>query len=200
MMFTTLDHSMVEYPLWYIYFLGPLVIFFAMDKPLFNLNTNLAAGISIIPLATLVFLLFKSSFIFDSLVNYIDTPSDQKSFTAQARYVQNIVDTNTLWAYPAAYTLDSYINVDTPFTNMTFDIPTQLKYENILADFHPYPDNMITQAKLYWKLGDKQKARDYVRLALVSFPVYKPSYLSALKDKKYKELYDIANQYTYKSK
>lgn len=200
MILTTLDHSMVEYPLWYLYFLGPLVMFLALDKPLFKINSNIASGITVLPLSYLVYVMFNGSFIYDTLVNYIDAPSEQKAFTRQAKYVQNILDTNPLWAYSASYTLDSYINIDEPLTNMTYDIPTQLKYENILANFHPYPDNMISQAKLYWKLGDKQKARYFVNLALVSFPVYKSSYLSALKGKRYKELYDIANTYKYTSK
>lgn len=198
MIFTTISHSMVEYPLWYIYFLGPLIIFLSTDQPIAKLSSNVIAGTVIIPLASVVYLMFQGSFIFNALVYYIDAPTKQKSFTLQSKYLENLVNHNTFFAYPALYTLDSYITVDDINTNQNFSTQTQLKYENELAYFHPYPDNMIKQAMLNWNLGNKQTAKNLVELALIAFPVYKNSYLNTLKARKYQELYAIAKQYQYK--
>lgn len=198
MIFTTIAHSMVEYPLWYIYFFGPLIIFLSVDKPIATINSNIMAGVSVIPVSAMVYLMFKGSFLFDVLVNYIDTPTDKKSFTAQANFLKNIVNNNVLWSYPAMYTLDNYINVNDPNTNSVFSTKVQLDYENQFTFFHPYPDNMIKLAMLNWNLGNESEARKFVNLALVSFPVYKSSYLTSLKDKKYITLYNIAKEYKYK--
>ena len=198
MIFTTLAHSMVEYPLWYIYFLGPLIMFLAIDKPIAVINSNIASGVAIVPVSVMVYLMFKGSFTFNILVAYIDTPLDKTYYIQHAKYLENIANNNTLWDYPAMYTLDNYINVNDPNTDAVFSTKTQLDYENHFSYFHPYPDNMIKQAMLNWNLGNKEEARKFVRLALVSFPVYKSSYMNSLKDKKYKELYDIAEAYQYK--
>jgi O-antigen ligase len=198
MIFTTLAHSMVEYPLWYIYFLGPWMIFLSIDKPIFKLSSNVASGIAIIPLVCMVYLLFKASFIMNALVSYVDAPSNKTYFVPQEQYLESLVNNNVLWAYPAMHTLDNYINIDDANTNSVMSAQTQLNYENHFSGFHPYPDNMIKQAQLYWNMGDKAEARRYVRLALISYPVYKSSYLSSLKDKKYSELAKIVKDYQYK--
>lgn len=198
MIFTTLSHSMVEYPLWYIYFLGPWMIFLSIDQPIFKLSSNVASGIAIIPLVCMVYLLFKASFIMHALVGYIDAPSDKNNFVTQEQYLENLVNNNTLWAYPAMYALDYYINIDNANTNSAMSAKKQLNYENHFSGFHPYPDNIIKQAQLYWNMDNKEEARRYVRLALIAYPVYKSSYLSSLKNKKYSELAKIVSDYHYK--
>ena len=198
MIFTTLAHSMVEYPLWYIYFLGPWMMFLSIDKPLYKLNTNTASGIAIIPVVAIVYLMWTGTFIMNALVNYIDPPLDKVYYVKQEKYLANLVNNNLIWAYPAMYTLDNYINIDDTNTDSTITKPTQLDYENKFSNFHPYPDNMIKQAQLYWNMGNKEEAKRYVRLALVSYPVYQSSYLTSLKDPKYAGLTEIVKEYKYK--
>lgn len=197
MIFTTLIHSMVEYPLWYMYFLGPLIIFLAIDKPIVKLSSNLIAAIVIVPLSTIIYLMFQGSLIFNTLVYYIDSPIDSKPFITQSKYLENLANHNVLWAYPALYVLDSYIIMHDANTNKCFSIQTQLQYENKFSNFHPYPDNIIKQAILNWDLGNKEKARQLVNLALVAYPVYKNSYLNSLKNNNYQELYKIVKAYKY---
>ena len=199
MIFTTFMHSMVEYPLWYIYFLGPLVIFLSLDRPIFITNSNIIASIIIIPLSVIVYLNVKSCFIFNTLVYYNEAPNSIKEFTKQAKYLENLVNNDILWEYTALYSLDNYIVVNSINTNKYMDINTQLQYENKFSEFHPYPDNIIKQAMLNWNLGKFAEARSLINLALVAFPVYKNSYLISLKDKKYKNLYQIVERYNYHS-
>jgi O-antigen ligase len=195
MVATTLAHSMVEYPLWYIYFLGPLVIFMSLDKPLYKLNSNSILKITAIPVTAIVYLLVCGSFIFNNLVRYIDTPANKTLFTHQAKRIETIMNHHILWSFSAMYTLDNYITINNLNTNTAFNEYTQLKYENQLGQSHPYPDTLIKQALLSWNLGYYTEARKYVTLAMQAFPNYKSSFLKSLKDKKYLELYTIVNNY-----
>ena len=195
MIATTVAHSMVEYPLWYIYFLGPLTIFMSLDKSLFKLNKNLIISIVTIPITFIIYLLISGSLTFNTLVRYIDAPTNKISFVYQAKQIEEIINHNVLWAFPAVYTLDNYITINSVKTNTAFNEQTQLEYENLLGLSHPYPDVLIKQALLNWNLGNYAAARKYATLAIQAFPSYKSSFLKSLKYKKYSELYIIVNNY-----
>lgn len=188
---TTLSHSLNEYPLWYMYFLAGLVTFLAMDKPLVIIGVNKIRALAALPIIGCAYLMVSGSIIFDTLVNYYDTPDDQATFTKQAKYLQNIVDHNQLWAYFGIYTLDNYIDVDSDATNKLYSLPTQYYYTHKLNTFHPYPDTMTKEAMLDWKLGNHDAAIAMVKLDLIAFPVYKASFKDTLKDPQYKELYQL---------
>lgn len=192
MLSTTLIHSMNEYPLWYMYFLAGFIMFFSVDKPIYTINTNILSGISAAPLLLIIYLMIKGSFIFDKMVDYYDTPDDQKTFISNANYLQNLVDHNILWSYFAIYSLDNYINVDTAYTNALFSTAIQLQYTSKFDQFHPYPDTLIKEAMLQWNMGNKEKAKQLVETAVVAFPVYKKSFQDTLKAKKYQELKELS--------
>lgn len=188
MLGTTLVHSMNEYPLWYLYFLAGMVIFLAMDKPVFKIAINPLIGISMLPVGILVYLMVSGSMIFNVLVNYYDTPDNQKSFNERAHYLENLVNYNSVWSYHALYTLDNYINVDNNMTNKLWALKGQMYYIHKFGSFHPYPDTLIKEAMLAWNLGDKAHAEELVNMAVLAFPVYKSTYTDSLKAKKYKPL------------
>ncbi|TXI92070.1 MAG: hypothetical protein E6Q33_08190 [Neisseriales bacterium] len=192
MLSTTLIHSMNEYPLWYMYFLAGFIMFLSVDKPIYTINTNILSGISAAPLLLIIYLMIKGSFIFDKMVDYYDTPDDQKTFISNANYLQNLVDHNILWSYFAIYSLDNYINVDTAYTNALFSTAIQLQYTSKFDQFHPYPDTLIKEAMLQWNMGNKEKAKQLVETAVVAFPVYKKSFQDTLKAKKYQELKELS--------
>ena len=179
---------MVEYPLWYMYFLAGFVVFLSLDKPLAKISGNWMAGIFAAPIAIVIYLMISGSYIFDNLVNYYDTPDDQPTFNRQAAYLQNLVDHNKLWSYHAIYTLDNYINVDQPMSNKLYPITTQLEYTQRFANFHPYPDTMLKEAMLEWDSGDKVNAERLVRLDALAFPVYISSFRDSMNKKKYSQL------------
>jgi hypothetical protein len=169
-------------------------MFLSMDKPLFSIDSNIVAGIIALPLLLTIYIMIKGSFIFDRMVNYYDTPDNQKDFISNAEYLQNLVDHNILWSYFAIYTLDNYINVDTAFTNALFPTSVQLKYTTRFDQFHPYPDTLIKEAMLQWNIGNKDKAKQLVNLAVLAFPVYKKSFQDTLKAKKYLPLKELVTQ------
>lgn len=200
MFFTIFAHSMVEYPLWYTYFLIPFVMFLAMGKSSYKISSNVAIMISGIPLILIIYLIINGSIIFNTIVYYNDAPDNISDFKDQSSYLKNLASSNILWTYPAYYSLDNYMNVDDTSTNKTFSIKSQLEFEEKFTGFHPYPDNLIKLAKLNWILGNKEIAENQVKLALVSYPVYQKSYISSLTEKhgKYDPLLKIAKDYSYK--
>jgi O-antigen ligase len=199
MFFTIFLHSMVEYPLWYIYFLAPLVMFLALTKSSFTLKNNTMIVLTGAPIVFIIYLMVQGSIIFSTLVYYNDPPDNSPDFRTQAIYLKNLAATNVLWRYPAYYALDNYINVDDANTNKTFSLKNQLKFEEEFTGFHPYPDNLIKLAKLNWILGNKNLALEQVNLALVAYPVYQSSYIKSLTEKhgKYAPLLKIAQNYSY---
>lgn len=195
MVATTISHSMVEYPLWYFYFLCPLIMFLSIDKPLFKLHRNIVTAVTTIPIAFTIYFIISGSIVYNTMVYYIDAPKDKTSFISQAKYLEDITNNNILFAFPAIFTLDNYININTPNTNDLFDINAQLKYENLFTYSHPYPDNLIKLAMLNWNIGNYPQAKEYASLAITAFPVYKKTFLKTLKADKYKELRDIIISY-----
>jgi O-antigen ligase len=188
---TTLSHSMNEYPLWYMYFLGGFICFLSCDKPLYIINLrSIYAIIGVVCVAGFAYLIINASIIFDTLVDYYDTPDDQDSFTQQAKYLENLQQ-NRIWEYYAAYTLDNYINVDTDFTNKLMPVQQQYNYTHRFDSFHPYPDTLIKEAMLAWKLGKYDQAQQLVKLEVLAFPVYNASSRITLKAKQYKTLQDL---------
>lgn len=194
MIATTLAHSMLEYPLWYLYFLGPLIMFFSIDKPIYIAKQKVIWFISILPILCLSFLLINNSFTFDKIVNYMDTPDDLATFQKQAHELENIANNHVLASYFAIFALDNYINIDSAYTVKTFTQNEQIKYESLFTNFQPYPDNMIKLAKLQWISNKQQDAKELVFTAVTAFPVYKSSILNSLHSKRYRVLYNIANR------
>lgn len=190
---TTLSHSMLEYPLWYLYFLGPFIMFLSIDKPLKVISRNLVIGVSILPVGILSYLIVVNSIVYNRLVDYVDTPEDLATFQSQAKYLENVVNNNQLMAYLGAFTLDNYIIVDSPYTIKTFTLDNQLKYVSKLTYFQPYPDDLIKLAKLEWSIGHKKEAEYLVSTATNAYPVYKNGFLTSLHVRKYKALYNIVN-------
>ena len=195
---TTFAHSMLEYPLWYLYFLGTFIIFLSVDKPIFQISSKKIALFLTIPLLYLIYIMINSSIIFDNLVAIYSPPKDDKqAFVIQGNSLSKIVDNNALMSYPALLSLDNYITIDSSYTNNLFSRANQFYYVNKLEEFHPYPDTLIKLAKLYNQIGYTDKAVNITSLAIVSYPVYKISFLNSLQNDKYKNLYDVVNKYQY---
>lgn len=185
---TTLSHSMVEYPLWYLYFLGPLIMFLSITPPLKTFESTSFALIMIVPLSLITFLIIQGTIIYNNLVGFIDTPYDEKTFVQQGTYLKNLVNHNILWAYPALYTLDNYIELNNKNSDLLFTNKEKIYYEEKFVNFRPYPSNLIKCAKLNWAEGNKAQAERLVKSAIVAFPVYKNSYLKSLKAAEYQNL------------
>lgn len=191
MLATTLAHSMVEYPLWYLYFLGPFIMFLSIASPYkeIKIDHKYIIGTSITPIILLIYFMVSGSLIHQRLVNYFDVPDNKKAFVTQAKYIENLVNNNILWKLPALHTLDDYINVNDANTNYAFSTQLQLEYELKFTNTYPYPSCLLKVAMLYWNLDDSVNAVKAMKLAINAYPNYKAWLLSELHNKKYIKLY-----------
>jgi O-antigen ligase len=193
MIFTTLAHSMVEYPLWYLYFLAIFIIFLSMNTsmPNIKISRTYVLFVTIIPIMLILYLLISGVSIYRNLVNMSDRPDDASIFNQQIEYMKDLIANNQYWSYYSLDTLDDYITIDNNMTNKYFSLNQQIAYERQLTDFHPYPMNLIKMAKLEWNLKNYNQAKALVRLALIAFPSYQAQYLNTFTNKKYIHLHNI---------
>ncbi|MEN6079546.1 PglL family O-oligosaccharyltransferase [Chromobacterium piscinae] len=172
----TLTHSMLEYPLWYYYFLAMLVMFMAMaprgERPLaWPLRLPLLAA-----LVWVGWLSISTSSMFWELVNlYVPTGNAAKDKVRTERLVE-IVETKPLFAYHALYTLDDYLPVNRD------NLKQKLALEDRLTEFRPYPDVMLKRAQLEVLAGERAKGEQTLRTTLASFPTYAGQFLETLGD------------------
>ncbi len=172
----TLTHSMLEYPLWYFYFLAMLVIFVAMAPR----DEKLPAPWLRLPLlGALVWvgwLSISTTPMFWELVNlYTPTGNAQKDAKRSERLIE-IIETKPLFAYHALYTLDDYL----PITRD--NLKQKLALEDRLTAFRPYPDVMLKRAQMEILAGQKAKAEQTLRTTLASFPTYAGQFIETLGD------------------
>ncbi len=191
MIATTIAHSLLEYPLFYFFFLGSFIIFLSIDKSIIILPKKPFIIIMTIPLVILISLIIKSSIMFDKLVEYGDVPTEQEKFIQQGKTLESIAQNDKLFAYYALYTLDDYIIINNPNTNALFEPELQLKLMDKLSNFHPWPSTLIKQAMLNWNLHNEEKAKRLTQIAIIAYPNYKKSILKQLKGKKYYQLEEI---------
>jgi O-antigen ligase len=190
MLATTIAHSMVEYPLWYLYFLGPFIMFLSIPNTGIKINNKYILGISAIPIIYLAYSMISSSIISERLTNYFDAPDNQKEFIQQAKYLENLANTDIIWESTALHTLDEYINVNDANTNRAFSTQMQLEYELRFTNTYPYPSCLLKVAMLYWNLDDKANAIKSMQLTMRAYPEYRSWFLSELHNKKYIGLYE----------
>ncbi|WP_434630774.1 Wzy polymerase domain-containing protein [Chromobacterium sp. CV08] len=172
----TLTHSMLEYPLWYYYFLAMLVLFAAMAPR----DEKIVAWPLRLPLlAALVWvgwLSISTTPMFWELVNlYTPTGNAQKDAKRAERLIA-IVDTKPLFAYHALYTLDDYLPINRD------NLRQKLALEDRLTAFRPYPDVMLKRAQMEILAGQQQQAEQTLRTTLASFPTYAGQFLETLGD------------------
>ncbi len=173
----TLTHSMLEYPLWYFYFLAMLVLFMAMAPRGESRSLPLPARLPLLAaLAWVGWLSISTTPMFWELVNlYTPTGNAQKDAKRAERLIE-IVKTKPLFAYHALYTLDDYL----PITRD--NLKQKLALEDRLTEFRPYPDVMLKRAQMEVLAGDQAKAEQTLRTTLASFPTYAGQFLETLGD------------------
>ena len=191
MIATTLIHSMVEYPLWYLYFLGVFVIFLSITTPIKTMNNKIIT-IAFMPFITLLFyIMITKSIIFDKLVNYIDTPDKASIFKINTQNLLDIANKDQLMSYFAIFTLDNYIEPDGEFSLQSLSLGEMLEYENKFVLFQPYPLNLTKLAKIEWNMGNKNTAIMLAHTAKNAYPNYLNSIQVSLHKRKYKFLYNL---------
>lgn len=166
----TLIHSMLEYPLWYLYFLAMLVVFCALaPMPARSRGTTLPVFWRLVLFAGVAAMLVISVL---SVPHYREleslySPTNQPATDARRiERLGEIIRTEPLYAFHALYSLDNYIEA-TPD-----NLQQKRAWTDLMAAFRPYPDVLMKQAEMQAMMGDEAQAERTLALALGSFPTY----------------------------
>jgi len=184
-MAVTLIHSMLEYPLWYLYFPAVLVMMLALapetDGPKLGWLMPVYALLAI---AMLVLATYGSWRYREMQGLYY--PSSQR----QQQRLEQIIRNEPMFASHALGLLDDVIR-PTPQA-----LKTQRHWLELMAAFRPYPDVLRRKAQMEALAGEQEKAMHTFSLALASFPTYAPDFLEELDEDEpaWQGLRDMARQ------
>lgn len=179
-MAVTLIHSMLEYPLWYLYFLAMLVVFCSLAP-----MPERARGARIGVLWRLVLfagLLALGGMSIGAVKHYTElvslyTPTNRPA-TDDPRIARltDIVEHEPLYAFHALYTLDNYIEASED------NLAQKRRLIDLLAAFRPYPDVLMKQAEMQALMGEQAQSEQTLALALGSFPTYAHDFIEDMQD------------------
>lgn len=167
----TLIHSMLEYPLWYLYFLAMLVVFSTLSPVYVRSAGRAARLVWLLVLAGIAYMSVSTWSTYNELVGlYTQTGNQARDAKREARLAE-IVEQKPLFAYHAMSTLDDYLVASKD------NLQAKLAWEERLTAFRPYPDVMMKKAQMQALAGREEEAKQTVRTALASFPTYAKNYL-----------------------
>lgn len=176
-----LIHSLLEYPLWYAYFIVILTIFLAFAPAKYTLNSSLAvktAGGIII--ATLMGIAYNAYQVNNQLLSYTQMPSDYDDYVGNVKGLEQLIDSNSMWAIPAIMVLDNYIMPGSQATNAAMSLSEQLKYIDRLANDLPYPGSLFKQIVIHKMVGDNDGANRYANVLVHAYPYYQQQFIQQL--------------------
>lgn len=174
MILTTFVQGLFQYPLWYSYFLLYFILFLSFDKPIYSLKNNKFIKITLAIILIALSYMFKSSiYTYTDLVYYTDVPQDTDDYSANIIKLEDIVNNNLLWSFPALMVLDNYILPGVPQTNNAMPIEDQLKYTDMLANELPYSGAIFKQIILHKETGDEAGSSRYAHLLAYAYPAWK---------------------------
>lgn len=165
----TLIHSMLEYPLWYLYFPAVLVMMATLVPP-----PGRAAPRQLAMLARVVALLLLGLAAYGSW-RYVEMqglyyPTAPK----QRARLEQIMREEPMFAAHALGLMD---DVMTPSRS---NLHEYRKWLELMAAYRPYPDVLLRKAQMEALAGEQLKARQTLRAALASFPTYAGQFLGDL--------------------
>jgi O-antigen ligase len=170
-----LIHSFLEYPLWYVYFLGAFAVLSALlpqahyKLPLLGrwLGGFLALG--------LVFALVwgSSSYL---LLRKLRAPEKAEYKPLYYQKLLKMESTHPLLGFYALNELSNFVAVSTD--NLAEKRALLIK----MAETRPYPNVLLRLAQVQTLSGNPAAAQRALELAMASYPTYAPSFLSRLGD------------------
>lgn len=177
-MAVTLIHSMLEYPLWYLYFLAMLVVFCALSPDAGALQAHRLSKPFRLVLQVLLMVVaglsINSWTHYKALVSLYSPSSNPMMNQKRFDRLTAIIQTQPLYAYHALYDLDNYL--DGPPAMLVLKQP----WIDMLAAFRPYPDVLVKQAAVQAITGQPREAEHTMALALASFPTYAGNFINDL--------------------
>lgn len=168
-MSVTLIHSMLEYPLWYLYFPAVLVMMLALAPESDEVSVGWLMPVYVVLAIALLGLAAYGSWRYREMQG-LYYPTSQR----QQQRLEQIIRHEPMFASHALGLLDDVI---TPTPSA---LKTQRHWLEKMAAFRPYPDVLRRKAQMEALAGEYDKAAHTFRLALASFPTYAPDFLAEL--------------------
>ena len=195
----SLTHSMLEYPLWYVYFLAPFTIFLSLqgkagaEKPLFHENSSpsmpvqtkatIATGISMLLLSSL--LLVKSMILLSTYLE-INLAYGKKDMEISMPEIQSVVlpiiQNNSFLAYESVYTLE--IAYATDFRNNATPSDERVNINKQLVEYRPFSYPMIRRAMNLSAKNDLKQALSVMKTTNRYYAGMVPEFVTILNNKK----------------
>lgn len=174
MILTTFAQSLFQYPLWYAYFLMYFIFFLSFDKPIFSLQSNKIIKVLILcVVVVIIYFLQTSVSTYSDLVNFTAVPQDSDDFSSNVNKLEDLVNNNLFWSFPALMVLDNYIIPGLPQTNASMSVADQMKYSDMLASELPYSGAIFKEIIFHKMNGDEQGSLRYANLLAHAFPAWK---------------------------
>ncbi|MFN4236337.1 MAG: Wzy polymerase domain-containing protein [Vogesella sp.] len=168
-MAVTMIHSMLEYPLWYLYFPAVLVMMLTLAP-----ETDAPEHGWLMPVYALLAIVLLVLAAYGSLryreMQGLYYPTSQR----QQQRLEQIIRHEPMFASHALGLLDDVIRPSSS------SLKTQRHWLEKMAAFRPYPDVLRRKAQMEALAGEYDKAAHTFSLALASFPTYAPDFLAEL--------------------
>ena len=195
----SLTHSMLEYPLWYVYFLAPFTIFLSLqgktgaDKPLFHENsspsipvqtkTTIVTGVSMLLLSSI--LLVKVMLLLSAYleINLAYRKKDMESSLPEIQATTlPLIQNNSFLAYESAYTLE--IAYATDYRNIANPSDERVSINKQLVEYRPFSYPMIRRAMNLSAKNDPQQAMNVIKATNRYYAGMVPEFVSIFNSKK----------------
>ena len=164
----SLLHSMLEYPLWYLYFPAVLVVMLALAPESKVPSTPRQWPLHIPVGLMLLFALYGA-------VRTVELAQLTRPVTVvKQQRLQQIIQKEPLFAFHAQGMLGGIVR---PTSQMDAQ---QREWSRQWSRVRPYPDALRKEAQFLALEGDQRNAVHTMKMAMASFPTYAPQFLRAL--------------------
>lgn len=199
---TTFTQGLFQYPLWYVYFLMFFILFLSITKPVVALdNTKTVKGVASFGFIILLFSYWVNIPIYNFLISSTMVPKDSDDYVHNVNQLENLVNTNLIWSFPAAMVLDQYNLPGMQLTNLAMPLQDQLKYSDMIADELPYPSVIFKQIITHKMVGDESGSTFYANLLAHAFPYFKDKFAAQLQsDPRFNSQVSTIYNFEYKDK
>lgn len=181
----SLCHSMLEYPLWYVYFLAPFCLYLGLIQVELPRRTFSARLPGYIVAAVAAFGIGYSAYYAHlyQRVNQLAGSAEKQAPDVTLRQVNDllaIARQHRFLDYAASMALLDKINLTAP--NVPAWAPQVARH---VAEYRPYAAHAPIWGLLQYRTGDKAAALKWLEMTWHYYPVYLPQYVTQIHDSDY---------------
>lgn len=173
-----LTHSFLEYPLWYAYFMILLTVFLSFAPAKYEISNKITyKAVSSVVVVFLFLVGYNAYQVNNELSSYSQPPTDYDDYVTNVSGLTKYIDSDSMWALPAAMVLDNYVVPGSQATSAVMKPEQQLQYIDKLANALPYPGALFKQIVIHEMVGDDSGANKYANVLAHAYPYYAPQFI-----------------------